>query len=408
MTTPLRLLHFADLHIGMENYGRIDPETGLNRRVVDFLDRLDLLVTYAIEHEADAVLFAGDAFRNRTPDPTHQREFAARIHRLSAAAIPTVLLVGNHDIPVMEQRASSLEIFATLAVPHITVIARPQLLRLETRRGPLQIAALPYPVRQRLLAREQYRQMSQEELDHAVTEAVVALIQRFAAERDTTVPGVLMGHFSVETAHWGSERNIMIGRDVTVPLSALNDPVWDYVALGHIHQHQNLNPGGQPPILYSGSLERVDFGEERQPKGFCWIEVARGHTDWRYIQVPARAFVTLRADVRELAAPVDYLRELTEHHMLRDAVVRLNIQMTPEQEPLLRDADLMPLFATAFYVQINRDVDRATRDRLNDLDPEAATPLYLLERYFLSKGKVETDLAPYLKEAQLIFEETTS
>ena len=102
MADPIRILHFADLHIGMENYGRLDPGTGLNLRVVDFLRRLDEVVTYAITHEADAVLFAGDAFRTRTPSPTHQREFAQRIRRLSEAAIPTVLLVGNHDIPLME------------------------------------------------------------------------------------------------------------------------------------------------------------------------------------------------------------------------------------------------------------------------------------------------------------------
>ncbi len=34
---PIRVLHFADIHIGMENYGRIDPGTGINTRVIDFL-----------------------------------------------------------------------------------------------------------------------------------------------------------------------------------------------------------------------------------------------------------------------------------------------------------------------------------------------------------------------------------
>ena len=283
MNGPIRILHFADLHIGMENYGRMDPESGLNRRVADFLERLDMIVEYAIDHEADVVLFAGDAFRTRSPNPTHQREFAQRIRRLSQAEIPTVLLVGNHDVPVMEQRASSIEIFATLDVPYVTVAARPDLLRLETRHGPLQLATIPYPVRQRLLTREQFRQMRQEALDRAVSEAVVSLIVGFAARLDPQIPAVLTGHFSVDSAHWGSERNIMIGRDVAVPISALADTAWDYVALGHIHQHQDLNAGNMPPVVYAGSLERVDFGEEKQPKGFCWVEVQRGATTWRYV-----------------------------------------------------------------------------------------------------------------------------
>ena len=405
MTNPLRILHFADLHIGMENYGRLDPETGLNRRVMDFLDRLEGVVDYALEHEADAVLFAGDAFRTRTPNPTYQREFARRLRRLSDAAIPTVLLVGNHDIPVMEQRASSVDIFDVLAVPHITVASRPELLRLETRRGLLQIATIPYPVRQRLLTREQFRRMRQEDLDRAVTEIVVGLIRQLAAQVDRELPAILMGHFSVESAHWGSERNIMVGRDVTVPLSTLTDPVWDYVALGHIHQHQSLNLTNDPPVVYSGSLERVDFGEEKHPKGFCWVEVERGQATWRFIEAPARPFRTIRVDVRSEPEPLEAIQEAVARHDLTAAVVRLVVEMSPEQEPQLRDGMLSPLLTEAFFAQINREVERSARDRLEGLEPESLTPEHLLERYLSAKGKSEPEIAAYQEEARTIFGE---
>lgn len=408
MTEPIRILHFADLHVGMENYGRMDAETGLNRRILDFLERLDEVVDYAIAHEADVVLFAGDAFRTRNPSPTQQREFAQRIRRLSDAAIETVLLVGNHDVPVMEQRASSIEIFATLGVPHVIVAARPELLRLETRRGPLQVAVIPYPVRQRLLTREQFRRLDREGLDRAVTEALVAIIQELGAAVTPDAPAVLLTHLSVESAHWGSERSIMIGRDVTVPLSALTDPVWDYVALGHIHQHQNLNPGASPPVVYPGSLERVDFGEEKQPKGFCWVEVQRGRVDWRYIETPARPFVTIRVDVRDTTTPLAAIREAVTAHSLAGAVVRLIIQMTPEQDSQWRDADLAPLLAEAFFAQINRDVDRAARDRLEGLSPEAMTPEHLLEAYLLLRNKPASEVAAYLEEARAFFTGETS
>ncbi len=405
MSDPIRILHFADLHIGMENYGRLDPETGLNQRVVDFLDRLDQVVEHAIRHEADLVLFAGDAFRTRDPNPTHHREFARRLRRLSEAEIPTVLLVGNHDIPVMAQRASSVDIFAALAVPHVTVARQPELLRLETRHGPVEIGLIPYPVRQRLLTREQFRSMSQEDLDHAVTEAVVGLLRDLEAERDLDVPGLLAGHFSVDTAHWGSERSIMVGRDVAVPLSDLVDPIWDYVALGHIHQHQNLNPDNAPPVVYAGSMERVDFGEEGQPKGFCWVELAREETTWRYIQTPARSFCTVLVDVREASEPLAEIQEAVAQHDLTGAVVRLIVQMTPEQEPHLRDGDLSPLLEKAFFAQINRDVDRSVRDRLAGLEPESMTPEHLLERYLLAKGKAEEDVVRYVDVAHEIFHE---
>ena len=107
MTEPIRLLHFADVHIGMENYGRTDPATGVSTRVVDFLRRLDDMIAYARDHEVDLAIFAGDAFRSRNPTPTFQREFAYRVQDL-AALCPVVLLVGNHDLPSIERRASRI------------------------------------------------------------------------------------------------------------------------------------------------------------------------------------------------------------------------------------------------------------------------------------------------------------
>ncbi len=68
----IRMLHFADVHIGMENYGRTDPETGLSTRVVDFLRRMDEMIDYAQQHSVDLIVFAGDAFKNRTPNPTFE------------------------------------------------------------------------------------------------------------------------------------------------------------------------------------------------------------------------------------------------------------------------------------------------------------------------------------------------
>ena len=102
----MRILHFSDLHIGVENYGRIDPETGLSTRLGDFLYSLDQVVEFALNESVDLVLLAGDAYKGRDPTQTHQREFAKRLNRLSRAGIPTFLLVGNHDLPAASSRAT--------------------------------------------------------------------------------------------------------------------------------------------------------------------------------------------------------------------------------------------------------------------------------------------------------------
>ena len=115
----MRILHFSDLHIGVENYGRIDLETGLSTRLGDFLDSLDQVVEFALNEGVDLVLLAGDAYKGRDPTQTHQREFAKRLNRLSQAGIPTFLLVGNHDLPAASSRATAVDIFPTLEVANV-------------------------------------------------------------------------------------------------------------------------------------------------------------------------------------------------------------------------------------------------------------------------------------------------
>ena len=141
--TKINVLHFADIHIGMENYGRVDPETGINARVLDFLRRFSDLADYAIEQQVDLFVFSGDAYKTRDPNPTYQREFARRVKKVADAGIPVILLVGNHDLPSVARRATSIDIFGTLEVPNIYVGNREELTRITCRRGqPIHIAGL--------------------------------------------------------------------------------------------------------------------------------------------------------------------------------------------------------------------------------------------------------------------------
>ena len=399
----IHLLHFADLHIGIENYGRLDPATGVNRRVLDFLRRFDKLIDYGLEHEVDLVIFAGDAYKRRSPNPTYQRAFARRIKRLADAGVPVVLLVGNHDLPTMVQKASSVDIFRTLDVPNVVVGRVEEIHRIATRHGPVQVATVPYPVRQRLLVHEDYRGRSIEQLDEALQRIVTDNIRALARQLDPDLPAVLTAHLTVSGATFGSERSVMIGRDAVILGSALANPTWDYVALGHVHKHQSLNDGGYPPVVYAGSLERIDFGEEGQPKGFCWVELARGETTWEFVEVDARPFVTVRADVREALNPLMALQQAVAAHDLRDAVVRLIVHMRADQEPLVRDRDVRALLSDAYFVGgINYEVEREARVRLG-MAPEEMTDRELLAKYLEVKNTPPERVEVLLKHAETVF-----
>ncbi|HSN74111.1 MAG TPA: exonuclease SbcCD subunit D [Anaerolineae bacterium] len=407
MMPAIRLLHIADIHIGMENYGRTDPQTGLNQRVMDFLRRLSDAVDYALDHEIDVVIFAGDAYKTRDPNPTFQREFARRMKRIADAGIPVVMLVGNHDLPAVAQRATSISIFSTLDVPNTVVGDREKLWQITCRRGqPLQVATVPYPLKSGLLTDEDSRGKSIAEVDAKMQGALAENIRALAVEarQRPDTPAVLTGHFSVQEASQGSERNIMIGRDVAVARSVLADPSWDYVALGHIHKHQSLNGDAHPPVIYSGSIERIDFGEEREPKGWVVATIERGRADWQFIthyQRPARPFVTIAVDVREETGdPTPAVLAAIEQRDLTDAVVRVSLRLRAEQETLLQEREVLrALNQSAYYVAgVSKDVERSERQRLGAVSVESLAPLELLTRFFEVKG-VSAERAERLLQA---------
>jgi len=443
MTEPIRVLHFADLHVGIENYGKLDPQTGVSSRIRDFLERLDEVIGYALNHDADLVIFAGDAFKTRDPDPTQQREFARRIKSL-ADKVPVFMLVGNHDIPGMAARATSIDIFRTLEVPNVIVGRNPGSQIIETKRGPVFLGWMPFPVRNRLVSQEEHRGASVEELDRAVEGVVNDILAGHALEAaEQDMPRLLVGHFSVSGATYGSERSVMLGRDLVVQKSALADPVWDYVALGHIHKHQNLTAkggrdwppplpspaaasrkvdagegdtpspvseanggrgrgmGAIPPIVYSGSLERIDFGEEVEDKGFCWVNLARGATRWEFVKVHARPFRTLKVDAREEEDPTAAVVAKIRSRDIEGAIVRVLIRLREGQESALRRREVeQALAAAANVAAISTEVERETRVPGVGSTPEALTPLQWMERYFLAKNKAPERVQKLLRVAE--------
>src|SRR5205085_4261968 len=138
-------------------------------------------------------------------------------------------------------------------------------LRLDTRCGPLQIVTLPWVTRSSILSKEEHRGRSLRELNERLVQNVESLVGDLVEKLEPDLPAVLLGHCHLFGAEIGAERWLVVGEDPMVSVGALRHPNVDYVALGHIHRKQ-LVPG-DPPIAYSGSINRVDFSEEDEAKG---------------------------------------------------------------------------------------------------------------------------------------------
>ena len=389
----MRILHFADVHIGVENYSRTDPDTGLSTRLHDFLETFDELVDYAIGANVDLALFCGDAYKSRDPSQTHQREFAKRIVRLSEAGIPSFLLIGNHDTPHVQGRATSLDIYRTLPLPMVTIGDNAATYIIETPAGPIQIVAVPWVRRSQLLARDEMRGLSTIEINANISDTLTNLIQIQAQRLDPHIPAILAGHVTVNDARTSSEQSMMLGSDHVLLRSSVALPQFDYVALGHIHKHQII--GRNPHVVYSGSLQRIDFGEERDEKGFCVIELDTtkpqgnriSESDFHFQTVNARRFLTI--DVKLDAgdpSPNLTVADRVSRHATRDAIVKLNIEMPASLEPLLSDSEIRASLSEAHYVAaISRQITERPRTRLDGTYSDGLTPSQLLERYLDSR-----------------------
>ena len=388
----MRILHFSDLHIGVENYGRTDPKTGLSTRLGDFLDSLDQVVEFALNEGVDLVLLAGDAYKGREPTQTHQREFAKRLNRLSQAGIPTFLLVGNHDLPAASSRATAVDIFPTLEVANIHVGNSLKTYDVPTPSGPLQVLAVPWPRRSAILSREDSRGMSIEQVRQTLEERLTDGVEVAASQLDPTIPAILTGHVTVNGATVGTERSMMLGQDHVLLVSALDRPQVEYVALGHIHKHQILRPD-PPMVVYSGSLQRVDFSEEGDEKGFCVIDLdpaaplGQRMTKFEFHKLDARSFVTVDVTVepQDVDPTATVVRAIARKE-IAGAVVRVRISLTAESDTHLKETEIRAALEPAHFIaSISREVAGTRRTRISpsegeDLQPMQALGLYLDSR----------------------------
>ncbi|MBI2872267.1 MAG: exonuclease SbcCD subunit D [Chloroflexi bacterium] len=404
----MRILHLADVHIGVENYGRpatdadiqalpgwFAPDTdhhqylGMSTRLLDFLAVLDEAIEHALNNHIDLVLFAGDAYKSRDPTQTHQREFARRIARLARARIPTLLLVGNHDTPHVTGRATTLEIFPTLDVGEVYVADRLGTTVVNTPSGRVQVVTLPWIRRSQFLAREETRDMTLDQVTRLVEQRLSDLLAREVQALDPALPAVLSGHVSVSGARLSSEQNLMLGHDHQLLLGSVANPAFDYVALGHIHRHQVLSHN--PLTAYSGSLQRVDFSEEEDKKGFCVVDLdptrPRGErvNSFDFLEVQARPFLTVAVEVKPGQDPTEATLQAIGSRYLDGAIVRVRVTMPAEVEASFQEKAVRAALAGAQYVAaLERIVHRQRRTRIPIETVGQLSPGEALRRYLES------------------------
>ncbi len=404
----MKILHFADAHIDMANYGRHDPESGLPFRVQDFLKSLDAIVDAAISEKVDMVIFAGDAYKDRSPAPTFQREWGRRIMRLSQAQIPTLLLIGNHDVSPSIGRAHALQEFKTLQVPFVKVLDKPCFLKPDELWGlPIQVVAMPWITRSGLMAAT--GEVDATEAFSRIEGNIGDLIEGWLEDADPSLPIILTAHASIEGAKFGGERLVMLGNDLVLSGSLVKNKKFSYVAMGHIHKPQDVNEGFQPPVIYPGSIERVDFGEAKEDRFFVIADIEKGkdtQVDWVQLK-GVRKFIDRRTVLGSNENVTDALKDaLPNPQEMSEAIVRLSVEYPREWDTLIDETALRKYAENTFEFHLVKRPQSEARVRIGEGQlVSSLSPLDLLSQYFdASKAKDADELK---KLAQEIISEDT-
>ncbi len=399
----IKILHLSDIHMGSGfSHGRINPTTGLNTRLEDFVNTLAQCIDRAITSSVDLVLFGGDAFPDATPPPYVQQAFASQFRRLVDANIPTVLLVGNHDQHSQGQGGASLCIYRTLGVPGFIVGDSIDTHRIETRSGPVQVITLPWLTRSTLLTRPETEGLALAEVNDLLTQRLDPVLEGEVRRLDPDVPTVLLAHLMADHANLGAERFLAVGKGFTIPLSMLTRPCFDYVALGHVHRHQNLNKSNDPPVVYPGSIERVDFSEEKEDKGYVMLELEKGRASWEFCPLTVRTFRTIEVDITQAADPQSALLKAIGKKAIKDAVVRLIYKLRSEQLDLIDNGAVHQSLSEAHSYTIRPElVSQLARPRLPELGVGSSiSPMEALKTYLDNREDLKDITVEMIAAAQ--------
>lgn len=293
-------LHTSDWHLGA-----MGGERDLWDDQKYFIDAICGIVR---EKRVDAVLLAGDVYDRSVPAASAIGLYDYAMNRLCGElGVKVLTIAGNHD---SAERLASCAGLLDKAGLYLQGAAQREPRVVEFADS--QVFFLPW------ITEEKIKSLYPEERD-GITDLTEAYRVAVNHMREKFIPGkrhFLLSHAFITNAETStSDRAAEIGFATQVPASVFEG--FDYVALGHIHKPQQVNPF----IRYSGSPMAYSFGkEERQEKSVTLIDTAS--VTQEVVPLPLLHRWTTLTDSYETLLAGEYPEEI------REGYVRLNVTDT--------------------------------------------------------------------------------
>jgi len=389
----VKICHTADWHLGNAR-SRIDPETGLNARLMDFYRCARFTIEDSIARGAELILHAGDVFNSPRPSPTERRLALEAFNPALIAHVPVIAIVGNHDMPRSPSERHALDSLkpARYFDSNLYIVDRPliyNIFRLGDRIGvalrgvpyepatlELQIACLPWPNASLLLADGAARKLEPGERNLLVRGKLMDILNGLAADLRPGIPSILLAHCSLDVAAAGAQdRLMMLGGEWTLNAAEIASLGFTYVALGHIHKPQCVAGG---VVYYSGSPEACNHGEEGEAKSYLLIDIPPNDPEGIEIEqvpTPFRTFLTVDGDFGAPGQPT-----LAD---CEGAIVRIRIPQAAASQA----TEIRRQIEAAGALEITIEIERAEAERRAGalevsagMDVEAALRTWLAQR----------------------------
>lgn len=298
----MRVLHSSDWHLGRS--------LGDKKRYDEFSAFLNWLIGVIAEQSIDVLLVAGDIFDTTAPSHRAQQLYYDFLHQVAKSCCRHVVLIGgNHDsaslLAAPQQLLKALRVHVVAAV---TESVEDEVLVLEDDAGDpkLIVCAVPY------LRDRDIRQVEDgESYSDKQTKLVAGIREHYAAvarvvearrqEWGSDLPSIAMGHLFTaggQTIEGDGVRELYVGSLAHVPPSTFG-PVFDYVALGHLHVPQIV--GGDASRRYSGSPIPMNFGEHKQEKSVVLVEFKGSEPVIELLPVPCfQRLARVQGDLKKI------------------------------------------------------------------------------------------------------------
>ncbi len=246
----IRFIHAADLHLDTPFVGLEQISTELSEIMHKApFQSFQRIVDQAIEKQVDFVLLAGDLYNTQKINIKAQSLFIEQLNRLNKVGIAVFLIRGNHDYLTEETR--------TLTLPL-----------------PENVYTYTEEVGTHIIETKSKKRVAVSGFSYESQWIHERKVSEYPAAMANVDMHIGMLHGALESKHSTN------GNYAPFTIHELNQKNYDYWALGHIHQRQQLSK--YPLVMYPGNIQGLHKNEIGE-KGCLLVEWSERGTNIEFI-----------------------------------------------------------------------------------------------------------------------------